>query len=594
MMPNVNIAIHGEEASSDRRIARLAAFLGLRTTVIKVSQASSLETSRRNSGCVVVSARSLAAMLRDESLAPEFASEFLHNARFVLVYGITGEETQTAAISSISDGLVSTVISFNASDYCYQVSADHRDLAGEFTGLRFGPVNVQTDHALVLKDAGVGVSNIVSIHGHPFFVRLQRASTSLFLLACSEVADVDAVTDGSFTARKYFSHLAPVMMFLRYVFPDQTWHNRVRCANLIIDDPLLRKSYGHLSYSRLLETMDQSGFSSSIAFIPWNYTRTDPAVARVVKERSDKLCLCVHGCDHTAGEFATKDVAELDRLTYLATHRMEAHRELTAVPYAKVMVFPQGRFSSTSLAVLKKQNYLAALNSSVVAEDARSTHGLTVRDLLFPAVCKYSSFPLFGRRYPRNVEDFAFDLFAGKPALVVEHHNYFKDGYTKVAGFVSQLNALSPNLRWMGIDEVVMSTYLQKTASPDVIDCMIFSNRHIIRNDEPTTKTFRISKHDDNSSATVTSVEINGTAHAHRNEDGAIQFIVDIPASSVAEVAIHYSNSSQYRPVPRNQLWHGVKVYVRRYLSEVRDNYISKNARLLSLANRIKNMGRTA
>ena len=591
-MSHVSIVIHGEEASSDRRIAGLAAFLGLRTTVINVSQSPSPDASRRSSGCVVVSASSLAAILRDESLAPEFASELIHGARFVLVYGITGEETQNAAISSITDGLVSTVISFNASDDCYEVSADHRDLTGEFTSLRFGPINVQTDHALVLKGADVGVSNIVSIHGHPFFSRFQRGSTSLFFLACSEVVDLDAVTDGTFTARKYFSQLAPLMMFLRHVFPDQTWHNRVRCANLIIDDPLLRKTYGHLSYSRLLEAMDQSGFSSSIAFIPWNYTRTDPAVARLVKERSDKLRLCVHGCDHTGGEFATKDVAELDRLTYLAIHRMEAHQELTAVPYAKVMVFPQGRFSSTSLAVLKKHNYLAALNSSVVPEDAGSKHGLTVRDLLFPAMCKYSSFPLFGRRFPRNVEDFAFDLFAGKPALVVEHHNYFKDGYTKVAGFVSQLNSLSPKLRWMGIDEVVMSTYLQKTASPDVIECKIFSNRHIIRNNEAATKTFRISKHDDNSSAAVTSVEINGTAHAYRSEDGAVQFSVDIPASSVAEVAIHYSSDSQYSPTPRNQLRHAMKVYVRRYLSEVRDNYISKNARILSLANRIKNLGR--
>jgi hypothetical protein len=593
-MPHVSIVIHGEEASSDRRIARLAAFLGLSTAVINVSQAPPPDASRRSSDCVVVGARSLAAMLRDDCLASEFASELFHSARFILVYGITGEETQTAAISSITDGLVSTVIPFEASDYCYQVSADYRDLTCEFTGLRFGPINVQTDHALVLKGAGVGVSNLVSIHGHPFFLRLQRASTSLFFLACSEVVDLDAVTDGTLTARKYFSHLAPVMMFLRHVFPDQTWHNRVRCANLIIDDPLLRKSYGHLSYSRLLEAMDQSGFSSSIAFIPWNYTRTDPAVARLVKERPDKLCLCVHGCDHTGGEFATKDVVELDRLTYLTIQRMEAHQQLTAVPYAKVMVFPQGRFSSTSLAVLKKHNYLAALNSSVVPEDAGSTHGLTVRDLLFPAMCKYSGFPLFGRRYPRNVEDFAFDLFAGKPALVVEHHNYFKDGYTKVEQFVSQLNALSPNLRWTGIDEVVMSTYLQRTASPDVIECKIFSNRHVIRNNEPATKTFRISKQDDNSSTTVTSVEVNGTAHAYRSEDGAVQFSVDIPASSVAQVAIHYGNHNQYMPTPRKRLRHGVHVYVRRYLSEVRDNYISKNAKLLSLANRIKNMGRTA
>jgi hypothetical protein len=372
----------------------------------------------------------------------------------------------------------------------------------------------------------------------------------------------------------------PVMMFLRHVFPSQTWHNPRRSANLVIDDPLLRMSYGHLNYSRLLEEMDKSGFSSSIAFIPWNYTRTDPAVALLLKQRPDKLRLCVHGCDHTAGEFVTKNVEELDRLMHLATQRMGAHQVLTGVPYAKVMVFPQGGFSSAAFAILKKHNYLAAVNTDIVPEDAESTQALTVRELLL----------LFGRRYPRNLVDFAFDLFAGKPALAVEHHNYFRDGYTEVARFASQLNALSPNLRWMGIDEVVMNTYLQKTASPDVIECKIFSNRHIIRNLDAAPKTFLISKQDDNLTTMVKSIETNGNPTSYSSEGGAVQFCVDIPASGAVEVAIHYCNDSQYRALPRNQL-REVRICVRRYLSEVRDNYISKNEKLLSLANRIMSRG---
>src|SRR5262249_23539858 len=160
-------------------------------------------------------------------------------------------------------------------------------------------------------------------------------------------------------------------------------------ANIVIDDPLLRKSYGFLNYSRLLEEMDRSAFTSTIAFIPWNYKRTDSTIARLVRERSDKFRLCVHGCDHTGGEFATTDLADLNRRIQLATKRMDAHEHLTGVSYTPVMVFPQGRFSSVSLAALKRNNYLAAVNSSVQPQDLDDAHTLTLADMLMPAILKY-------------------------------------------------------------------------------------------------------------------------------------------------------------------------------------------------------------
>jgi len=88
-----------------------------------------------------------------------------------------------------------------------------------------------------------------------------------------------------------------------------------------------------------------------------------------------------------------------------------------------VMVFPQGKFSSVSLGILKSHNYLAAVNSTSMPYDLPDSHGLTLADLLAPAVSRYGDFPLFMRRYPGNLADFAFDLFLGKPALLVEHHD---------------------------------------------------------------------------------------------------------------------------------------------------------------------------
>jgi hypothetical protein len=52
---------------------------------------------------------------------------------------------------------------------------------------------------------------------------------------------------------------------------------------------------------------------------------------------------------------------------------------------------------------------------------------LTIADLWAPAVMRYSSFPIFTRRYPwEGIENFAFDILLGKPALIVIHHDYCK------------------------------------------------------------------------------------------------------------------------------------------------------------------------
>jgi len=104
------------------------------------------------------------------------------------------------------------------------------------------------------------------------------------------------------------------------------------------------------------------------------------------------------------------------------------------------MVFPQGRFSTAALTALKANNYLAAINSSPSPAYSGAYGALTGADFLTPAVTRHGGFPIFVRRYPAGLEQFAFDLFFGKPLLAVEHHAYFKDGGARLAEFVSQIN----------------------------------------------------------------------------------------------------------------------------------------------------------
>lgn len=201
-------------------------------------------------------------------------------------------------------------------------------------------------------------------------------------------------------------------------------------ATIIIDDPLLRENYGFLNYKRLLDLMDKHNFHTTIAFIPWNYNRTDKRIATLFKSRPDRFSLCVHGCDHTAGEFGSTDMHYLDNKIKLATARMIEHEKRTGIPFDKIMVFPQGVFSNEVLEILKENGYLAAVNTELPINGKIN-----------------SDFPFFRRYKPENITN-------QDPAFIVLHHEYFKNkGYETLSSFVDGLN--TRGAKWDSLGNVI-------------------------------------------------------------------------------------------------------------------------------------------
>ena len=104
---------------------------------------------------------------------------------------------------------------------------------------------------------------------------------------------------------------------------------------------------------------------------------------------------------------------------------------------------------------------------------------------------------------------------------------------------------------------------------------------------------------------------MNGKQHPYFAEHDHMWLCVDVPASSETEVTIKYAPTapgslqtgrfltiqrpggkaslSQYASNSEGQSFRQqAQVYLRRYLSTVRDNYLSKHDKLLSLAYRLK------
>jgi len=249
---------------------------------------------------------------------------------------------------------------------------------------------------------------------------------------------------------------------------QETENHKETLACLIIDDPLLRPQYGCLDYAKLLKEMKLHNFFTEIAFIPWNYRRSDAKTVQLFLDNQDCYAICVHGCNHTRNEFGVADYQELSALASTALWRMEQHKKLTGLPYDPVIVFPQGRFSSMAMKALKDQGYLAAFNSTLQATDGGEPPAIEYQH---PATRMYHDFPLFPRRYPKDKSRFVQDIAVGRPIIIVEHHNVFRHGYKTVTDLVDWVNSLG-NIKWRSLSGIAehylgtKATFARESVNP--------------------------------------------------------------------------------------------------------------------------------
>jgi hypothetical protein len=336
------------------------------------------------------------------------------------------------------------------------------------------------------------------------------------------------------------------MMILRGALTNRVWHNSNPRACFIIDDPLLRNErYGFLEYRRLLESMRRRNFSMSIAFIPWNYRRSRADVTTLLSSGNEALGLCVHGCDHTRGEFAVRDDSWLRAKAQQALERMEIHRRVFGVPFDDVMVFPQGLFSAEALTALKASGYLAAVNSDVFPSTEPAS--LRLRELLDVAITRYDGFPLFGRRYPRDLAEFAFDLFVGKPALIVEHHQYFRNGYLALESFVEQINKLDERIEWSTLGTICSRASLTRVLVDGDVKVRFYTSRFSLTNRDRVAHKYCLVRQQQ-AAEPARAVTIEGRPWHAQREDGDSWFRLRLNPGETADIRVSSDKADSNGP----------------------------------------------
>jgi hypothetical protein len=477
----------------------------------------------------------------------------------------------------------------HARDLPFVVSKHFADLAGPMSGLSVLTELGKEDAVLTgaISDEGSRIATIISAGGLPVFIRYQHGDILTFFTTSSQMVDINQPTNGSFyDVKEHFCSIVPLVMFLRFMFPDVVWRPQEHGACLIIDDPLLKPQYGFCDFAKLGDLMRRYRFTTNIAFIPWNWRRTSPTSAHFFKKQPGLFSLSVHGCDHIGGEFGAVSLKVLNNNARLAQARMRNHEGRTGMEYDPVMVFPQGVFCSKCPDILKRNGFLAAVNTETAPVDSSNAQ-TQIKDVWDLAIMRYDGFPIFTRRYTSHgVENFAFDLLLGKPCLIVAHHDAFKDGGTELINFIKKLSALDCSLRWRQLGEVVRRACRWRTTGVGAEEVEMYGTELRIDNPSDESVYVKIRKRESHASL-VSEILCDEKPVLWTSDVHHIIFADRILPRSEKHFKIIYRSQTENGIINRS-LRYEISVMVRRVLSELRDDYLSKSRFLSAAAGGIK------
>ena len=430
-------------------------------------------------------------------------------------------------------------------------------------------------------ESGPGVQTLMEVAGNPALVLMSRGNTQWFHWAAVDAIAHPSARIGEGSLSRRCDRFVPPIIFLRALLPDCCWENPVKTARLTIDDPLLQRNYGFLDYEHLADSLTSLGYGATTAFIPWNYRRTTLSNARFFSQLVPAHSICVHGCDHTNNEFGVADEHLLEQKALLALERMEIHHQRTGIPYDPVMVFPQGKFSIGAIRALRLAGFLAVVNSTRIPTDSPEG-SLTLAEELLPATNCLFGLPIFTRRYPKQLSSYALDLFLGKPAHIVEHHDWFARGCSELEYCVRFLKEVEPDLTWPSLGEGLERHHLRRRGTDGSCKVQFFTPTFEFANPQSEACSFDFSKAEPEPGL-VEDVTVDGKSVQFGHENGLIMFRHELRPLQRLMVRLRPARQ------PDTKAWapsfkYRAQVRLRRAVSELRDNHLAKHPALLRAA----------
>lgn len=494
----------------------------------------------------------------------------------LLIVGIN-EHTSSALLMQWSSGSITqcrrSVVA--QTDGWYAV-ASISDVTRQLGGSKL-PLN-QREVPYLTVDSGRGAQWLIEARFGsielPVFARTASGGQEVFFATETQASDIP-VTPDPYRQQAVFASVAAPMIFVRYAAGERAWHSPADYANFTIDDLWLREPYGHVDYEGLLQESEQHNFHSTIAFIPWNFDRSQPRMVTLFQTHPDRLSICIHGNNHIHLEFGPLDTHPLEKQAEdikQALARMEKFRELTKIPYDAVMVFPHSVSPAATLGLLKRYNFLATANSLNVPSDA--TVPSDAEFVLRTASLDFADFPSL-RRYSAETDiprpQLAIDAFLGNPMLFYAHEGFFASGigaFNKTADIVNQLQ---PDTKWRGLGDIVQHLYLEKLRDDGNFDIRAHSGTIHLSNSHKRDAVFFVEKTED--FALPVKVLVDGQPYSFQKDGTNLRLQLPIKDGMSRQIEIKYGSELNLSEIGIAK--NSPKITTIRLLSDFRDNVVS-------------------
>lgn len=585
--PLLTLLTKGSLTRSDRSLTKFAQFLGVQTEVFALGE-KTIEDTVLALPAPPPEGRILALEFTalQQFYQWDWFKGLLKESRYVLVHGFSPGMGELPALTWLTCGAYSSVFDIRENLKQFKVASNSMLEKFPVSGRTY---NVESAPSAAFSGGASGgaagtVESCLSVNEHPYFVTCARGCANFFLLAEAELVDIDMILSPEMSLRPWYAQLISLSIFLRIAFGDRCWTAPVTGATIIVDDPYLKRRYGFVNYEVLIQELVRTGGALTVAFIPYNYRRSEPETVELLRRHSNHFSIAVHGCDHTGGEFASLDPAWLEGTAACALERMKTHTRLTHMPFDNIMIFPQGKFSTQAMRALKICQYEAVVNTTPWSMD----HGeinLTVRDFLEVAVTRYEKLALFIRRYPRDIFDYAFDALFQKPILAVEHHGFFRNGCGPLTDLMRKISAIGSKPVWMPLGETVSQSCVLRRTGGDTFELKQFTPVLRFRNSSGNTMHLSVVKPEQD--GLVEAVTAGNQNLPFELRGGLLFYSAQVSSGDELSAKIRYIHN--FRMSDRTlALRERLAISARRLLSEFRDNQLAHSTRIMSFAEKLR------
>ena len=416
---------------------------------------------------------------------------------------------------------------------------------------------------------------IMELDGAPSFVFLERGKSQILVWSTPSIFDVHRLLAAEKEFERARDEYIPAIVFVRSAFGDQCWHNPEPAAGIVIDDPLLQKNYGFIDFAELLQSARTHGYHVTLAFIPWNHWRSRAREVPLFLDHSDCFSVCAHGCDHTENEYGSTDYELLLSKNFVVSERMTRHSRRTGLQSEALMVCPQEKYSIQAMGAFSDSRQFLGLICTACMPRNLASPQLSGADLLLPAQDSFFGFSVFKRHYSGNMALFAMALFLGKPAILVEHHEFFRNGTTGLEDHVKGLKGLRPDIQWRSLAETVIRTHARRRLSTGSWEIRFFSDTFKLEHRLESSVNYRLIRRLPDATV-IDRVLVDGKEVLFRRAHGILSFEIDAHERHTFAIQVEVTPIKPSKTYPSG-LKYQTSVALRRALSEVRDNLIVRN-----------------